>query len=127
MCSGDVAGGVPRPIAARVWLVRAASLISLGGVELGATVWLAWLHRLPVLPTRLAEPPPGETSIVVIGESSAGVPLSTVALRRPDRRVATGASSGPGSGSAWTFVPGPAANLEEMHQDLAKLTLPPTF
>ena len=63
---------VRRPIAARLWLLCAASLISLGGVELAAAVWLAWLHRLPVLPTRLAEPPPGETSIVVIGESSAG-------------------------------------------------------
>ena len=62
---------VRRPIAARLWLLCAASLISLGGVELAAALWLAWLHRLPVLPTRLAEPPPGEASIVVIGESSA--------------------------------------------------------
>jgi hypothetical protein len=116
---------VPRPIAARLWLVCAASLISLGGVELAATVWLAWLHRLPVLPTRLAEPPPGETSIVVIGESSArGYPYQPwlsvgqivawqLEKALPGRRFRVDVRARVG------------ANLEEMHQDLAKLTRRP--
>ena len=113
---------VARPIAARLWLVCAASLISLGGVELAAAVWLAWLHRLPVLPTRLAEPPPGETSIVVIGESSArGYPYQPwlsvgqivawqLEKALPGRRFRVDVRARVG------------ANLEEMHQGLAKLT-----
>jgi len=112
---------VPRPIAARLWLVCAASLISLGGVELAATVWLAWLHRLPVLPTRLAEPPPGETSIVVIGESSArGYPyqpwlsIGQIVAWQLEKAL-------PGTRFRVDVRARVGANLEEMHQDLAKL------
>jgi hypothetical protein len=116
---------VRRPIAARLWLLCASSLISLGGVELAATVWLAWLHRLPALPMRLAEPPPGETSIVVIGESSArGYPYQPwlsvgqivawqLEKTLPGRRFRVDVRARVG------------ANLEEMHQDLAKLTRRP--
>ena len=116
---------VRRPIAARLWLLCAASLISLGGVELAAAVWLAWLHRLPVLPTRLAGAAAGRG--VDRGHrriERPGVSLSTVALARPDRRLATG------EGAARAAVPRGrsrrvGANLEEMHQGLAKLTRRP--
>jgi hypothetical protein len=40
-------------------------------VELGSAVWLAWSHRMPALPTALAEPPKGEATVMVLGESSA--------------------------------------------------------
>ena len=125
VCAPGAPPRVPRPIAARLWLLCASSLISLGGVELAAAVWLAWLHRLPVLPTRLAESPPDEASIVVIGESSArGYPYQPwlsvgqivawqLQQALPGRRFTVDVRARVG------------ANLEQMHQALAKLTRRP--
>lgn len=51
--------------------------IALGAVllELGATAWDAWAHRLPELRTTFPPRPANEVNIVVVGESSAqGVP-----------------------------------------------------
>jgi hypothetical protein len=116
---------VRRPIAARLWLLCASGLIGLVGIELAAARWLAWLHRLPVLPTQLAASPPGEASIAVIGESSArGYPFhpwlsvgQIVAWQLekalPARRFTADVRARVG------------ADLEQMHQDLAKLTRRP--
>jgi hypothetical protein len=112
-------------VAAQLWLLCASSLIGLAGVELGATAWLAWLHRLPALPTRLAQSPPGEASIVVIGESSArGYPYQPwlsigqivawqLEKALPGRRLIVDVRAREG------------ANLEQMHQGLTGLTRRP--
>jgi lysophospholipase L1-like esterase len=117
----------------RVHLVKArgllfclAMLLALGMAEITAGIWLAWTHRVPVLPvslpTRFASPEDEAVHIVVVGESSAeGVPYQNwlsvgeiVAwqLRRaiPGRtfRVENQARSG--------------TRLEQMHQRLAGLT-----
>jgi tetratricopeptide (TPR) repeat protein len=82
-----------RPRLARLFLLCISSVISLAGLELGAAVWLSWLHRSPSLPKAevKAEVQPAETlpelttefrrqgpgspreplRILVIGESSA--------------------------------------------------------
>jgi hypothetical protein len=65
------------PGAARCFLVCGTSLLGILMAETGAAAWLGWIHRLPSLPTKYAKQvnPPGEFTIVVIGESSAlGVP-----------------------------------------------------
>jgi hypothetical protein len=119
------AGRVRRPIAARLWLLCASSLIGLVGIEVVAARWLAWLHRLPVLPTQLAASPPGEASIVVIGESSArGHPYEPwlsigqivawqLEKTLPARRFTVDVRARVG------------ADLEQMHQGLATLTRRP--
>jgi hypothetical protein len=116
---------VRRPSAARLWLFCASSLIGLAGVELGAMAWLAWLHHLPVLPTRLAASPPGEASIAVIGGSSArGYPYQPwlsigqivawqLEKALPARRFTADVRAQVG------------ADLEQMHQGLATLTRRP--
>ncbi len=82
--------GIRRPWAARFWLLSVSSLLGLIAVEVSAACWLVYAHRMPVLPTTFSEPtPPGETTISVIGESSAaGLSLSPGALGRPDCRLA---------------------------------------
>jgi hypothetical protein len=117
--------GLRRPVAARLWLLCASSLIGLAGVELAAALWLGWLHRLPVLPERLAHSAPGGASIVVIGESSArGYPYNPwvsvgqivawqLEKALPALRVTVDVRARVG------------ADLEQMHQDLAKLTRRP--
>jgi hypothetical protein len=115
-----------RPIAARLWLLCASSLLGLAGVELGAVLWLAWLHRLPVLPERFTDPaPPGAISVVVIGESSArGYPYQPwvsvgqivgweLEKALPGRRVTVDVRAEVGT------------DLERMHQGLAGLTRRP--
>jgi hypothetical protein len=116
---------VRRPIAARLWLLAASSLIGLAGVELGAALWLAWAHRLPVLPTRFAEPPPGETSIVVIGSSSAhGFPyhpwlsVGQIVAWQLEKAL-------PGRRFDADIRATEGADLERMHLGLAKLTRRP--
>src|SRR5205823_6302316 len=85
----------------------------------------SWVHRLPVLPTRFPASPPNETSIVVIGSSSAsGFPYhpwlsigQIVAWQLeealPGRRFIADVRAAEGS------------DLEYMHQGLAKLTRRP--
>jgi hypothetical protein len=116
---------VRRPVAARLWLLSASSLIGLAGVEAASALWLIWAHRLPVLPTRFAPAPAGEASIVVIGESSArGFPYQPwlslgqiVAWQLeealPGRRFTADVRAEVGT------------DLERMHQGLAKLTRRP--
>jgi len=60
-----------RPAIERGFLLCLSSLVALCGLEMGATAWHAWMHRLPRLPTAFAPSPPGEYRIVVMGGSSA--------------------------------------------------------
>jgi hypothetical protein len=55
----------------RGFLLGLSCLLALLGLELGATVWRGWTHRLPRLPTAFAPSPPDEYRIVVLGGSSA--------------------------------------------------------
>jgi hypothetical protein len=127
--------GRVHPAKARGLLFCLAMLLALGMAEITAGVWLAWIHRIPVLPvsfpaeggspdlpTQFASTEDEAVHIVVVGESSAeGVPYRSwlsvgeiVAwqLRRaiPGRtfRVENQARSG--------------TRLEQMHQRLASLT-----
>jgi hypothetical protein len=116
---------VRRPLAARLWLLCASSLMGLAGVELGATAWLAWQHRLPVLPTRLAVAPPGEASLVVLGESSArGYPyqpwlsVGQIVAWQLEKTL-------PGKRFRVDVRAREGANLEQMHQGLTGLTCRP--
>src|SRR5262245_33743961 len=118
--------GVRRHLAARLWLLATGCVIALAGVELVAVLWLGWLHRLPVLPTRFeADGRADGVSIVTIGESSArGFPYhpwlsvgQIVAWQLedalPGRRVDADVRAEVGK------------DLEMMHQGLAKLTRRP--
>ena len=118
---------VRRPISARLWLACASTLIGLAGVEAGSSTWLAWSHRLPVLPTRFDTPSPGgdATSIVVIGESSAhGFPydpwlsIGQIVAWQLEKTF-------PGRGFAVDVRARDGSDLERMHQGLAKLTRRP--
>lgn len=87
------------------WLLRGlagcvAGLIALIALELGASAWRGWMHRLPTLPTAFEPSPPEEYRILVLGGSSAlGEPYrpwlsvgQIVAWQlqeaNPDRRIA---------------------------------------
>lgn len=64
--------GRSRPWLARAALLCGSTMIAAAGVELIATAWLAWVHRMPALPTTFSERPPAEEiSLVVLGGSSA--------------------------------------------------------
>ncbi|MDR3637724.1 MAG: hypothetical protein P4L84_28210 [Isosphaeraceae bacterium] len=66
-----------RPRLARCLLLCVAFLTAVTCLEAAAGAWLAWAHRMPALPARFREFPPGEISIVSIGGSSAlGYPYS---------------------------------------------------
>ncbi len=60
-----------RPGVERGFLVGLSCLVALFGLEVGATAWRVWIHRLPRLPTAFAAAPSGEYRIVVLGGSSA--------------------------------------------------------
>jgi tetratricopeptide (TPR) repeat protein len=62
---------VNRPMAARLLLLCASTLICLVITETASSVWLAWAHRYPNLPTRFTAPAGDELQVVVIGGSSA--------------------------------------------------------
>jgi hypothetical protein len=68
--------GLARPFAARGLLLCLSCLLGMALIEGAAASWREWLRRVPALPTRFPEPsPPGEVSILVLGESSAiGLP-----------------------------------------------------
>ena len=118
--------GVRRPLAARLWLACASSLIALAGVEAASATWLAWEHRLPDLPTRFNEPNrAGETSIVVIGGSSArGYPyqprvsVGQVVAWQLERAM-------PGRRFVADVRAALGVTLETMHKDLTRLTRRP--
>jgi hypothetical protein len=118
--------GVRRPIAARLWLACASSLIGLVGVEAGAAIWLGWAHRMPVLPTRFSKPSnPDERSIAVVGSSSAlGFPyhpwvsVGQIVAWQMDRAV-------PGRRFTADIHAGPGIPLEKAHQSLVDLTRRP--
>ena len=55
----------------RGFLFGLSCLVSLLMLEVGSAAWRSWTHRLPSLPTRFVENPPGEYRIVVLGGSSA--------------------------------------------------------
>jgi len=60
-----------RPGVERGFLIGLSCLVALFGLEVGATAWRVWMHRLPRLPTAFAASPRGEYRIVVLGGSSA--------------------------------------------------------
>ncbi len=62
--------GVRRPRMARLLLLCSSFLVSLVGLEAASCLWMAWSHRLPVLPTRFPPAPADEISIVALGGSS---------------------------------------------------------
>jgi hypothetical protein len=110
------------------WLVLCASCIcGLVFAEAAAGAWLAWLHRLPALPTRFADPPlaGGEFSIVVIGESSAlGVPydnwlsVGTIVGRSLEQAI-------PNGRFRVDVLAERGATLEDMHLKLSRITRKP--
>jgi hypothetical protein len=55
----------------RGFLIGLSSIVSILLLEIGSAAWLAWIHRLPALPTTFEPSPPGEYRIVVLGGSSA--------------------------------------------------------
>lgn len=61
------------PIIARMGLLAGSGILAVLAMELAAALWLAWLHRMPVLPTSFTAQPAGDASLslVVIGGSSA--------------------------------------------------------
>ena len=115
--------GQRRPIAARLALLCGSATLAVLGLELAASAWLAWAHRMPHLPTEFPRSATAqdELSLVVIGGSSAmGYPYDpklsigqVVAWKleqaRPGRRVNLDIRANLGK------------NLEEMHQGLAAL------
>jgi hypothetical protein len=122
--------GRPRPgsrsrlIAARCLLFCASTVFGLVLAEAAAGAWLAWIHRLPALPSRFAESarPSDEIVIVVIGESSAlGVPyegwLSVGAIVGRELQNAI-----PAYRFRIKVLAEKGANLETMHLKLARLT-----
>lgn len=110
-----------RPWMGRGALVGLSLMLGLMLMELGAGIWGAWTHRMPVLPTHFPTAPANEVHIVVIGESSAlGDPfgpwlsigqLVGWQLERvlPNRRVRVSVLAERG------------VNLERMHQKLETL------
>ena len=111
------------PMGARLALLCGSAGLAVLGLELAASVWLAWVHRLPHLPTEFPRfaTVGDEVSLVVIGGSSAmGYPYDpTISIgqivawkleqARPGRRVDLDIRANLGR------------NLEDMHKELATL------
>ncbi len=117
----------PQSRAVRCLLLCGSCICGLSLAEAGAATWLAWLHRLPALPTRFAEPacPARDVSIVVIGGSSAlGVPyedwlsVGTLVGRELERVF-------PGRRFRVDVLAELGATLEGMHLKLSRLTRKP--
>ncbi|MGA7496465.1 MAG: hypothetical protein WBX00_07020 [Isosphaeraceae bacterium] len=112
-----------RPMGARLALLCGSAGLAVLGLELSASAWLAWVHRLPHLPTEFPRSAAvgDEVSLVVIGGSSAmGYPYDpTISIgqivawkleqARPGRRVDLDIRANLGR------------NLEDMHKELATL------
>jgi len=115
--------GKRRPWLARLVLACGSAGLALLGLELAASAWLAWVHRLPHLPTEFPRSATAsdELSLVVIGGSSAmGYPYNPsisigqivawqLEQARPGRRVNLDIRANLGR------------NLEDMHKELATL------
>ena len=106
ICASGSPAAVRRPIAARLWLLCAASLISLAGVELAAAS--GWPGCIVCRSCRRGWP--GRRRARRRSWSSAnrahgGIPINPGS---PWARSSPGNWSGrcPGGGSAWTFAPG---------------------
>jgi hypothetical protein len=59
------------PLLERGFLIALSCLVGFVGLEVGASVFRAWIHRLPRLPVTFEPAPPDEYRIVVLGGSSA--------------------------------------------------------
>ncbi len=119
--------GQRRRFVARLALVCGSAVLAVLCLELAAAAWLGWVHRMPVLPTRFADPAPAgdALSLVVLGGSSAmGYPYDPVIsmgrlvgwqleLARPGRHVDLDIRANLGR------------SLEDMHMELTKLTRRP--
>ncbi len=117
----------PQRRAVRCLVLCGSCICGLSLAEAGAAVWLAWLHRLPHLPVRFAEParPASEVLIVVIGGSSAlGVPyddwisVGTIISRELEQAI-------PASRFRVEVLAERGATLEQMHLKLSRLTRKP--
>lgn len=112
-----------RSWSARVALLCVSAGVALIGAEITSAAWLAWIHRLPSLPTDF--PPStreeGELSFVVIGGSAAlGYPYSPrlsigqiVAWKLEEMM--------PGIRVELTILADLGKNLEEQHLEMTKL------
>ena len=112
-----------RVVAGRCLLLCGATVVGLALAEAASAVWLAWIHRLPILSERpAAQSRPGdEVSIVVIGGSSAlGVPyegwlsVGTIVGRELSRAI-------PNRRFQVEVLAKRGATLEDQHQKLARL------
>lgn len=117
------------PRLARLCLACGSAGLSLVALELAASAWLSWEHRMPVLPTSFAQPPGSENdlSLVVIGGSSAlGYPYNPkvsigqmvawkIGQALPARKVVLDIRANLGK------------NTEEMHLGLVNLKRRPDF
>lgn len=105
---------------ARGLLLCATNLIALGTAEMGAAGWLAWSHRLPVLPTRF-EPTDGAQHLFVIGGSGAlghpyspNVSIGQVVARELGRAL-------PGASFRADMLAELGASLTGQHRKLAEI------
>ncbi|MDR3620924.1 MAG: hypothetical protein P4L85_16350 [Paludisphaera borealis] len=116
------------PATALALLALGTTLLSLLAAEAAAGFWLAWVHRVPTLPTTFASPDPGGKGgiyVVVIGESSAqGLPY--------EKWLSVGEIVGwrlrevfPGRDVRVDVLARSGKRLFEMHQKLASLTRRP--
>jgi hypothetical protein len=114
--------GLRAPWLARLCLASGSAALSIAALELSAAAWLAWEHRMPVLPRKFADAGAAdELSLVVIGGSSAlGYPYNpTLSIGQivawrieqvlPGRKVALDIRAGVG------------LNTEQMHVGLVDL------
>ena len=115
--------GQRRPFWARLGLLCGSAGLAVIGLELTASVWLAWTHRMPHLPTTFPHSATDQSrlSLIVIGGSSAMGYLydPTISVgqivawklqqAQPGRRVDLDIRASLGK------------NLEDMHKELASL------
>lgn len=104
------------------FLVALACLLAIAGLELGSTVWHAWMHRLPSLPRRFAPEASHVHRIVVLGGSSAlGEPYRpwiSVGQIVADRIQA----ALPGRAVECEILAWLGEDLEQQHRRLARIT-----
>ncbi|MGC8640137.1 MAG: hypothetical protein ACP5XB_09710 [Isosphaeraceae bacterium] len=107
---------------ARIALLCGSTALAVVAMELTAAAWLAWEHRMPVLPTTFPEQShPGELSLVVLGGSSAmGYPYSP--LLSIGQIVSWQIEEAlPGCRVHLDIRADLGRNLEDQHQELSKV------